>query len=211
MPDLFAGLTERQRAEIARYEGQYRNPDYAMGPVRRCAIAQLLSERQDLRRSLLDVATGRGEVLGIACRLGYGTFRGTEVVEELLSNLVVRAVAWNLPWPDRAFETVTCFDALEHFLPRDAEPTVRELARVAGRRILLTISNVESGHRDEHGDLHVNRRPYEDWDRDLRAWLTGWSVTWRRDVATSISEAWEAVRASDGSAIQTGTVTEGIS
>ena len=49
--------------------------------------------------------------------------------------------ATHLPFPDRSFETVSCFETLEHLA--DPGQALRELRRVADRAVLLTVPNCE--------------------------------------------------------------------
>lgn len=151
-------------AEIAKYPTVYADPAYRMGDARRAAAER---ELHGLTGSLLDVGCGRGEVLEIARRQGLGPVKGTEVVPALVGGDVVRAEAHALPFPDDAFDHVTCFDVLEHLTPADTEPVLRELARVA--RKTITVTAADYPHEWGGVDLHVNRRPYEEWDRLLRA------------------------------------------
>jgi len=188
--------TPAQQAEIDKYPIAYENPDYRMGQVRRDAVHTLLRESAgdplNNLRDLLDVGTGRGETLDIAIMLGYMDPNGTEVVPALIHPPVtVFAHAWWLPFQSGLFHTVTCFDVIEHLLPDDAEPTVREIERVAAKRILLSIADYPSGFCG--ATLHVNVRTVADWTPDLIAWLPGWRVTLRRDVHMG-SPVWEAVR-----------------
>lgn len=167
-------LEERRAAEVAKYVKAYQFPVYRLGEDRGLIVKELLCERPDLRASYLDVGCGRGESLEIAKKIGYGLVVGVDVVEVAPDGLVViKAPAWNLPFEDNGYETVTCFDVMEHLLPEDAELAVREMARVAERRLVITISNLEDifGKFLGVGHLHINRRPYEAWAVDLERWL----------------------------------------
>ena len=157
---------QTRAAEIARYETAYRDPAYRLGDRRRAHITEHLARIP--KGSLLDVSTGRGEVLGIARDLGHGPVIGTEAVDYLCDDRqVYHALAHSLPFPNAVFDTVTMFDVMEHLLPEDTEAVCRELARVARERILLTVHN--GPHRYRGSDLHINRRAsYDDWAAELR-------------------------------------------
>lgn len=184
-------MTPEQNAEIGKYDIAYRDPHYRMGERRKAAATHMLSlVPPEERVAYLDVATGRGEMLRIAREMGWGTTRGTEVVQALLNPLenVRWAPCWDIPYPGECFDTVTCLDVMEHLLPEDTEPTVRELVRVSSKWVFLTISNRSGRHAGL--ELHINKRPYEDWDRDLRAWTPGWEVQRLPDCSTPVSECW---------------------
>lgn len=158
---------DRRHKEVARYEHAYRHPDYRLGDRRARHIHTHLARIP--KGSLLDVSTGRGEVLFMAKDMGFAPVMGTEAVSALCDGVkVVQALAHELPFPDSAFDTVTMFDVMEHLLPEDTAPVCRELMRVARQRVLLTIHN--GSHRYRGEELHINRRPsYDVWFDELRA------------------------------------------
>lgn len=161
-----SAASEKRAAEIARYERAYQNADYRLGDRRRKHITHHLNRIP--KGSLLDVSTGRGEVIEIAGHLGHGPVMGTEAVQYLCNGTtVLHAMAHDLPFPGKSFETVTMFDVMEHLLPDDTGMVCRELKRVAHRRVLLTVHN--GPHRYRGADLHINRRAsYEAWLAELR-------------------------------------------
>ena len=166
----------------------YYDPSYGLGKRRRDHIHYHL-KRVHPKGSLLDVSTGRGEVLHMACALGFTPVRGTEAVRYLCDgDTVHHALAHDLPFPDDSFDTVTMFDVLEHLLPEDTEAVCRELARVARSNILLTVHNGPSSWRSSGGDLHINRRAsYEAWHEELTAHFQPHTLT-RYGLDYSISE-----------------------
>ena len=90
---------------------------------------------------------------------------------------------------------MTCFDVLEHLLWEDWEASVKELARLCSRRLLLLVSNEEDTFGAKHGtELHVTRLPYEETDGLLREWLPGWDVRWRKEVRVEGGALWECFR-----------------
>jgi hypothetical protein len=149
-------------SEVAKYERAYTHPDYKLGDRRRAHIIHHLNRIP--KGGLLDVSTGRGEVLEIAEHLGHFPVQGTEAVPYLCDGKrVLHALAHELPFADNAFDTVTMFDVMEHLLPADTAAVCKELARVARRRVLLTVHN--GSHRYRGEELHINRRS------DYTAWL----------------------------------------
>lgn len=153
-------LTTAQRREIARYEAAYKRPNYKMGNKRRQRTFDVLTGLP--RGSLLDVGAGRGEGVKVAQGLGFQPVVGVEPVEYLVGGPVILGVATDLPFNDAAFDTVMCLDVLEHLLPEDVEPALLELRRVAKTHLLLTAA--DQPHRVKGlGDLHISRRPIDEW------------------------------------------------
>jgi ubiquinone/menaquinone biosynthesis C-methylase UbiE len=179
--------TEQRAAEHAKYIRTYAKARYAMGDARReCAVADLGSLP---RGSYLDVSCGRGEMILEAQRLGFSPCHGTEIVPALIDGMrVVRAEAHDLPFSDKIFDVVTMLDVIEHLVPGDDEAACRELARVAKGHVILTASNLPSSMGD--GDeLHINRRPYDEWDALFRSWFAPALVA-RLPSRNPISETW---------------------
>lgn len=165
--------TEATReSEAAKYTEMYKDPGYRMPKHRAEKIGEILNERP--RGTILDVGTGRGETLDIAMLLGYNA-RGTETVDDLVKarENVDRAVLPELPYPDKHFETVTCFEVIEHLLPADVMPALRELRRVAKDRIIIsaaTCSDMRGGV-----ELHPSYRREWEWEETFKA-AWGWEA-----------------------------------
>jgi ubiquinone/menaquinone biosynthesis C-methylase UbiE len=182
-------LTAARAAEHAKYERAYgMNARYRMKADRRALSAREIG-RLD-RGSYLDVACGQGDMLADAERMGFGPVQGTEIVPALIGGKVVRAEVHALPFADKSFDVVSMFDAIEHLLPGDDYAACRELARVARRHVLITANNHPSFNK-AGDDLHINKRPYHEWDRLFRCWFRGkvsrlsWplkSECWRVDL-----------------------------
>lgn len=186
-----AVLDAARRAEVQRYVKAYENPAYRLGDRRRQHIAKHLARIP--KGSLLDVSTGRGEVLHMARDLGHDPVIGTEAVPYLCAEDrgVVHALVHDLPFPDNAFDAVTMFDVMEHLVPEDTEAACKELARVARHRLLLTVCNAPSRFGGD-GDLHINRRAsYEAWHEELTTHF-GQAVI-RHGAQGSISEMFEVL------------------
>ncbi len=111
--------------QVARYAPALRHVPAAGGDVR-----------------VLEVGSGtRG-----ACHHASGTFFGAdlhfsdylEVAPRLHGRLLaVRADAMRLPFADRTFDCVLSLDLLEHLAPEDRATAVREMQRVAARRVVV--------------------------------------------------------------------------
>jgi len=182
----------KQQREIERrkyHDIAYRHPDYRMGDRRKAtAEHNLRSVFQRIESpSYLDVSTGRAEMLDFAESLGAARVQGTEVVDYLLNPpRIIYADAWALPFDDGEFDVVTCLDVIEHILPEDEQRTLLELNRVAKSFVLITANNRPS--KAMGVELHVNRKPYEDWNASMRAAFDG-DVEWL-DPMGDISETW---------------------
>lgn len=151
-----------RQAEIAKYPVAYVHSSYRMGQARHAAAARDLA---GLQGSLLDVGCGRGEVLRLAMDMGMSPVNGTEVVPSLLGPGVIYAEVHELPFPNCSYDHVTCFDVLEHLVREDTELALLELARVARKTVTLTVADYP--HVFQGVDLHVNRRPYHEWQQLL--------------------------------------------
>ena len=131
--------------------------------------------------------------MGHAKAMGFDPVRGVEVVPNLIDGArVVQGEVHALPFKVAVFDVVTMFDVIEHLLPGDDELACRELARVAKRHILLTANN-KTSQQAIGEELHVNRRPYEEWDGLFRGWFPG-DVTWLRSTIerprNDVSSTW---------------------
>jgi ubiquinone/menaquinone biosynthesis C-methylase UbiE len=184
-------ITEEARAaEHAKYVDVYaKQPAYRMKVQRRADAVNDL-KRLRTRGAYLDVSCGRGDMLTEAIRLGFSPVHGTEIVPQLIDGQrVVRAEVHSLPFSDKSFDVVTMFDVIEHLIPGDDEAACREMVRVARKHIILTANNRPSFSK-AGADLHINKRPYPEWDRLFTKWFAPGAVTWIKGHRHYVSEAW---------------------
>jgi SAM-dependent methyltransferase len=183
-----------QELETQKYTKVYReNPDYKMGGGRmKAAQDNLLSVPIYERTSYLDVGCGRGEMLEFAADSGYKRIAGVESVSALCNRDVVRADAWFMPFVDKSYTVVSCFDVIEHILPEDELRTLEELKRLTIFHLFITANNLPSNSLGF--ELHVNRKPYEEWDSTFRSVFEGWNVNWLPKQLGMISETWQISR-----------------
>lgn len=186
-------MTLARQEEHAKYARAYAAPGYAMGAARKADACRDLAALP-ARGAYLDVGCGRGEMLSFAKSIGFDPVRGVEVVPGLIDgDRVVRGEVHALPLPDKSVDVATLFDVIEHLVPGDDARACAELARVARRHVLLTANNRPS-HLPDGTDLHINKRPYEAWDRLFRAWFQdaapGARVTWLKGGRSYVSEGW---------------------
>lgn len=169
------GLKKRRHAERAKYEYVYQGK-YG-GKRMRARLAWVASVLHDLphRGSLLDVGCGRRFLIDHAATDGFGPTMGTDVVAALCDQeRVFEAWAHKLPFADRSFDVVTMTDVIEHLLPEDEPAALAEMARVARQTVLIAANNLSSVR---HGiELHINRRPYDEWDTNIRRAFPDWVV-----------------------------------
>lgn len=163
--------------EAGVYVGEYTNPSYRMGQQRQDDVQRILKSLKP--GSLLDVGTGRGETLDFAAGLGFWSLTGTETVPSLLSEKVVHAYSVDLPFPDKSYDIVTCFDVMEHLIEEDLVPTIKEFCRVAKSRILLSCSEISSSQWGGGRDLHISKRSAYAWMSLIVSAAEGWLVEQR--------------------------------
>jgi SAM-dependent methyltransferase len=181
-------LTEARKAEHAKYLRAYDlNPNYRMKAQR---MADAVNDLAALpcRGSYLDVSCGRGEMPERAKELGFNRVTGTEIVPELLRPNVFYSEVHEIRLVTNYAEVATMFDVIEHLIPGDDERACKELARVASKHVILTANNKPSFNK-AGDDLHINKRPYEEWDALFKEWFPG-KVTWLRGVRNYVSEGW---------------------
>ena len=180
-------INEARQKEIDKYTEIYsRLPNYKTS-FRLSQIKEII-DIFDPNSTYLDVGCGRGEAVQYAQEKGLYT-RGIEAVKELCTGAVKHGLVHDLPFSNNSFDYVSAFDVMEHLLPGDDALAVQEMARVAKRKVILTIANGKSGKLGYQ--LHINIRPYEDWDKLLRQWVPDAKVVWLKDLKTSINEVWE--------------------
>lgn len=175
-------------AEHRKYVDAYSNPGYKMHGSRQDNAQQDLREIL-CRTTLLDVGCGRGEMLDFANYLGFEKAQGVEVVPYLCDGVrVIQAVGTNLPFEDGAFDVVICNDVIEHIPQGEDEALCREILRVARKHILITTNNMPSTLATGE-ELHINKRPYTEWDSLFRLWF-GATVTWIPTNGSHSTERW---------------------
>lgn len=161
-------MSSARLIEQAKYEKAYALPGYHMGDGRKADAIHDLAQLP--RGSYLDVGCGRGEMLIEASRLGFAPVNGVEVVHALLGERIIFAEAHRLPFPDQSVDVVSLFDVIEHVPKGDDALICRELARVARRTVLITANNSPS-HLPDGTELHINIRPFDEWERCFREWF----------------------------------------
>ena len=122
-------------------------------------VQRILSRIQG--ESVLDVGCGRGYLARKIAREKGMQVVGVDIAapapqETCAYVTFVRHNVQNLPFEDRSFDTVLCTHTIEH-LP-DPIQTIREMRRVAGRRIIIVVPR-QREYRYTF-DLHIHFFPY---------------------------------------------------
>lgn len=196
--ELRAPSAEAREAERDKYVHCYVQDsyNYAMGGARKIDAREDLDWARELGSdSYFDIGCGRAEMLDYALEIGFHTAHGAEVVPGLCEREDVDLMFVHDLWecPSKAYSMVTSFDVIEHLLPDDDQMLVTGMGRIARDRIALTANNKDSIDPTTSTQLHVNKRPYDEWDKLIRAWLPGWTVQ-RMTNKTYVSETWRAWR-----------------
>ncbi len=118
---------------------------------RRAAIAELEPVLESMKGicRMLDVGTGRGDIPAqartVAARMGVELWTvGMDISQPLVSahrasnDAVVRADAIRLPFRDHSVDIVMASQILHHFDTATAQAVVREMNRVARRRVVIS-------------------------------------------------------------------------
>jgi SAM-dependent methyltransferase len=100
---------------------------------------QIDQVRRAAPSSLLEVGVGNGFVSDYLRREGFRIH--TVDFDERLGPDTVASVT-SLPFDDESFDVTCCFETLEHLAWEHFEPALRELRRVARRRVLVSLPDV---------------------------------------------------------------------
>lgn len=175
--------------EQAKYQKCYALPNYRMGPGRLKRCTQDI-ETMETGATYLDVACGRGEMVKLARGRGI-IAKGLDFVPELCDGVsVVQGDMRHMPFDDRGFDFVSCYDAIEHLPPEQVPMVLDELFRVVDRVLLVTTNNQRS-HLDDL-ELHLTRMARGWWDEHLasRAQAINPKAKIERSVYGSYNHEW---------------------
>jgi len=122
--------------------------------------------------SLLDVGCGRSPYLKhMGTQLGIRRIVGCDISPTAVAwqglqgvEAVVADVTEGLPFSDGEFEVVCAWDFLEHMPPVSVDFVIRELARVARKRLLFHIAYTPAKAHGSLGEpLHLTIQPQTWW------------------------------------------------
>lgn len=147
---------------LRRYDSGYfsRNAAWLDEPVRWRGYVDVVT-RLGARR-VLDVGCGRGWLVRALRRMGvdaYGVDPSPALSElTVIREHFVRTTADLLPFPNAAFDAVLCTDTLAHIPEPFLDRSLREIARVCGRSLVLAIDCA-----DPTREGHLTMRPRSWW------------------------------------------------
>jgi ubiquinone/menaquinone biosynthesis C-methylase UbiE len=124
--------------------------------------------------SMLDVGDSDGLLLRHLGKSGMGFNNSGKACEQILRNGVtaVKGDGQQLPFPDKSFDVVLCFETLEHALAPYL--LLDELSRVARKKVYISIPGVLETlvHSRVKGERRGEWHVIEFCERDFRAFLT---------------------------------------
>jgi ubiquinone/menaquinone biosynthesis C-methylase UbiE len=152
--------------ELWKYEQAYSTlANYRMGPMRKEIMHEDI-ETMEPGKTYLDVGCGRGETVEFGLGHGVDAY-GCDFVPQLAGPRILQADAESLPYADKSFDYVSCYDVLEHLTIGTELTVLDELFRVCRVELFITTNNKPS-HLPDGTDLHVNKREREVWEQFLR-------------------------------------------
>jgi hypothetical protein len=158
-------ITTREQ-ELARYPAIYaEDPEYRCTLPRLDGLMEAFLEIPEPRETLtyLDISCGRGESLDLATRMGFADVRGTETVPALIAarDNVTSAVLPDTGLAPKCADVVCLIEVIEHLVPDDVEPALRELERLARKYVLVSAATFPSWRNG--ANLHPSARTEEEW------------------------------------------------
>jgi len=122
---------------------------------------------------LLDISCGAGEYIMEMNTRGFDC-QGTELAEPLLNENVAYGEIGSLNFEENEFDYVTCWDVLEHLPPGDEVEALAEMKRFARYGVAMSVNNKDS--KSLGVQLHINKKPYDEWQKIVRDAFVGWEV-----------------------------------
>ncbi len=151
-------------SEVEKYSECYRCPTYKLQGARLHKVTQDVHSLQPGQR-YLDAGCGRGEMVKLAKSLGVEA-RGCELVPDLCDGVtVINGSLTALPFDDKSFDVVSCYDVIEHLPPEQVDTALDELFRVSRGVVILSTNDKRSHYKDM--ELHLTRMPRSWWDKKL--------------------------------------------
>lgn len=118
--------------------------------------------------SLLDVGTGKGVfpttvIENKLCKTVHGIDIAKSVKQKTNGWIFKQAPAHMLPYKNKEFDVITCFDVLEHLIEEDVETALSEFARVAKKIVVLSVCFRKSINEVNGENLHATIKPQNWW------------------------------------------------
>ena len=125
--------------------------------------------------SICDVGCGEGQFcdwMTKRCSIVYGLDIASVEANKVVKNdkiNYINAEARNIPLLDNSVEYVTCFDCLEHCLPKDINKILQEFYRIATKGFILSISYKQALRKGIKGEnLHMTVRSEKWWIKQIK-------------------------------------------
>ncbi|HJU69577.1 MAG TPA: methyltransferase domain-containing protein [Gemmatimonadaceae bacterium] len=145
-PAVSARVAQRSMGDVARSNALFGGAHAVLAE-----LDDLFEHRTDGARplSVLDVGTGLGDIPArvraraaerrvSVCTMGLDTSEALVLAAHDATMPMLRADARHLPIADAAFDVVLCSQLLHHFQRQDGITLLRELTRVARRRVIVS-------------------------------------------------------------------------
>lgn len=143
-PAVGARVAQRSMGDVARSNALFGGAHAVLAE-----LDDLLRPETDSALSILDVGTGLGDIparvrasaakRGVSvCTVGLDTSEALVLAAHDARLPMLRADARRLPVADRAFDVVLCSQVLHHFRREEGIALIRELTRVARRRVIVS-------------------------------------------------------------------------
>lgn len=175
--------------EVAKYSDCYTRSYYRLSGQRK---DKALKNLRSIGGTYLDVGCGRRELVDKALELGIEA-KGCEIVPYLCDGqTVIEGGLDKLPFPDRSFDYVSCYDVVEHLYEEDVDRAVSELMRVTNKAFFVTTN--DSRCVLDGMELHLTRKPLEWWTEKFSK--DGWRVEGGRYCASKNDWHWRIERSS---------------
>ena len=155
-------LTESQRAELHRFEGEYFDGPTGYGGYhydgRHAPVVRKMIERYGLNGSsrVLDIGCAKGFMLCEFVKLGIGNAHGCDISRYAVDHghpLVrdhLRVIsADTLDYADESFDFVYSIDAIHNLPPEACDQAIREVARVSRGGSFIQVASFQTTEQEQ--------------------------------------------------------------
>lgn len=157
-------LSEKREIEKLKYDKlyhpdgrpQYGDWDHSKG-IRDYIVFTLKPE------SVIDIGCGGGQFVDF-CKSYNIKARGVDIS----SPYDIIAPAHKIPFKDKSFEYLTCFDMMEHLVEEEVDEVIKEYVRIAVKGMIFKICYRASHGKGVDGEvLHPTVKPEKWWVEKL--------------------------------------------
>jgi 2-polyprenyl-3-methyl-5-hydroxy-6-metoxy-1,4-benzoquinol methylase len=144
------------------YQKLYETTDYGNAKINRCPSFRHLNKyKKWLVNPICDLGCGRGDTVEYLRKQNY-IIDGFDFVK-LDNNMLIADIT--KPMDLRMYETVICFDVLEHLTDKEIEELFKNIKQCM--YVIFSVSNTDSidwGTKD----LHINKKFLKEWDKVIK-------------------------------------------